>query len=120
MWFHAKSHLYIWRKMIWPGAIVSFVPRLSLHLLNRREQRCFTGCLTNQLTAMLCCKGPGSLSTIFCKAGIPPKKHTQRKHVQRKNNLQEFFSYRYTEQFFEPRLKTKTKSNRSLRGPYYI
>ena len=85
MWFHARSHLSIWRAMIWPGAMASFVPCLSLHLLKQREQRCFTGCLTNKLTAILCCKGPGCLSTICCKPAVPPEKHVP---WQSKNDLQ--------------------------------
>lgn len=75
MWLHAKSHLSVWRATIWPGAMVSFVPFLSLHLLKQRQQRCFTGCLTNKLTTVLCCKGSGCLSTICCKLGVPPQKH---------------------------------------------
>lgn len=85
MWFHAKSHLSIWRAMIWPGAMASFVPCISLHLLKQREQRCFTGPLTNKRPAVLCCKGPACVFTICSKPEVPPEKHAP---WQGENNLQ--------------------------------
>lgn len=86
MWFHAKSHL--WMAMIWPGAMASFVPCLSLHLLKQREQRCFTGCLTNKLTAMLWWRGNLAPCSICCKMGVPPEKPAP---WQNKNDLQGLF-----------------------------